>query len=110
MKLEPVNLETIGGGVAGEMFSRELARVLKDIDDPNTKPDAVRTITLEFAIKPTENRDAAQLAVKCKSKVAGLRPGQSLLHLANHGGRLVALSKNPNQTDAFRAIDGGKKD
>lgn len=108
MKLEPVGLETIGGGAAVELFDRELRRVLADIDDPNTKPDATRTITLEIAIKPTENREAAGLSVKCRAKLAGTRPAGGMLHLAKHGDQLVALAKNPNQIDAFRAIEGGK--
>ncbi len=108
MKLEPVSLETLGQGALVEMFDRELRKVLEDIDDPNTKAEKIRTITIEVKIKPTESREAAAVQFNVHSKVAGLTPRGTVIHLAEHGGKLVALAQPPNQIEAFAAIDGGK--
>lgn len=108
MKMEPITLATLGEGAAVEMFERELSRVLEDIDDSNTKPDTKRVIVLEVTFSPSEGRDYAALEIKCKSKLAGLKPADAIVHLASHGNRLVALAKNPGQLDAFQAVSGGK--
>jgi hypothetical protein len=100
-ELKEVNLETVAGGVVPVYFLREMQNVLMDIDNPNTDPKAVRKITIEIAFKPTEARDAAIIAVSCKSKLAGLRPIGKTLYLTKRGGRLLALEKDPNQTDLW---------
>ena len=107
MKLEPVGLATIGGGAACEMFDRELARVLADIDDPNTQATAPRTITLKITLAPAESRDAAGVVIDCKAKLAGLKPQAAVVHLVEHGTRRVALGRDPNQIEAFTTVQGG---
>ena len=38
-----VSLDNLGHGAAAEMFEAELARVIANISDPNTKPDEARS-------------------------------------------------------------------
>lgn len=59
-----LNLDTLQGGAARELFEIELQKVLRNIADPNTKPDAVRKLTLEVTIKPNEKRSMLYVAVK----------------------------------------------
>jgi len=106
VRLAPVTLDTIAGGAVVELFEREFARVLADVEDPNTVPDAKRTLTIEITLKPTENREASAVGVKVRSKLAGVKPVVSMVHLTTRDGRPVAVGANPNQIDAFSGPTG----
>ena len=67
---EPITLTTLGGGAAVEKFDDAFQRVLDNIVDPNTKPDAVREIILKVKIKPDENRNVGHVIISCDPKLA----------------------------------------
>lgn len=86
-----LNLDTLQGGAARELFEIELQKVLRNIADPNTKPDAVRKLTLEVTIKPSEKRSMLYVAVKASSKLVAMRPSESMAVLDEDGnGNFVA--------------------
>lgn len=86
-----LNLDTLQGGAARELFEIELQKVLRNIADPNTKPDAVRKLTLEVTIKPNEKRSMLYVAVKASSKLVAMRPSESMAVLDEDGnGNFVA--------------------
>ena len=64
-----VTLETIGGGVIPEKFQVEFARILENINDPNTTLEE-RVITIQVKIKPTYDRTWFRTKIECKSKLA----------------------------------------
>jgi hypothetical protein len=47
-----VTLSGLADGGLEERFQRELMKVNANIKDPNTKPDAKRTITIKIELKP----------------------------------------------------------
>ena len=98
-ELTEVTLDTLGGGVVPELFAHEMANILANIDDPNTAPTAVRRLTIEVSIKPGESRENAAILVAVKSKLAGVRPSEIVVHLTKERGRLVALTTDPRQPD-----------
>ncbi|MGH9747262.1 MAG: hypothetical protein ACRD59_14290 [Candidatus Acidiferrales bacterium] len=65
---ENVSLGNLCGGAIEEVFQKEWASVLANIADVNTNAEAKRKITLEFTIKPFEDRSGAQVTFSCKSK------------------------------------------
>jgi hypothetical protein len=66
-----VDLTNICDGAAVEKFEIELAKVVRDILDPNTDPKAKRKVVLEFTFMPDENRELGQIAVRSKTVLAG---------------------------------------
>lgn len=94
-----VTLDTIGNGVASELFQRELDQVLKNIDDINTSPEDVRKIVLEVAIKPTETREMCMVQVRCKSSLAGVKTVASAFFMGREAGKPVAYANNPKQVE-----------
>lgn len=66
MEKGEITLMTLGGGVAQELFAREMAKVLASIADPNTEPDAPREITLKVRFK---RRIVAFIKANSKIKV-----------------------------------------
>jgi hypothetical protein len=95
--LREVTLETLSGGMVSELFSHELGRVLEDIDDVNTLPKTTREINIKITFTPSENREMATCVVKVASKLAGVKPTTTALHLSRENNRLVALAADPRQ-------------
>ena len=71
METAGVTLDTIGGGVAGELFAQALALIAKDYLDPN-KAVATREINLKFVFMPSE--DYSKVKIFIKSKLAPRKP------------------------------------
>jgi len=109
--LKPVSLDTIAEGAAVELFDGALAEILRDIDNPNTAPETVRTITLEFKFKPDEQRESMAVLVSVKTKAAGPCPAAKRLWIGHKGGQLVALEADPVQIEheALGAVKGGRR-
>ena len=71
MSTEKLSLENIGGGVAKELFEREVDKVLENIADINTSAKEARSVNLKVTFRPNDARDAGMIEVKCTSSVAG---------------------------------------
>lgn len=105
MELKEVALDTLAGGALPERFDMQLAKVLENIQDPNTEATEVRSITLEVKLKPSEDRDRAQTAVRVKTKLAGPKPVETTVHMGRKDGRLVAVDYDPRQSELFQDSD-----
>lgn len=100
--LKPVTLETIANGAVVELFQAELSRVLENMADINTDPEAKRTITINIEFKPEGvKRDNADVKVKCGSKLAGILTINSQIYMGMHNGELVAVENDPRQGSFF---------
>lgn len=68
----PINfsLSEIAEGGVQEKFAAEMEKVANNILDPNTKAKAKRKVTLELVLVPNDNRDAIDVTVNVKSKLA----------------------------------------
>lgn len=105
MNSELLSLSNICGGAVEEVFQRELDLLLKNIADVNTNPEAVRSLTLDFKIKPFKDRSGAQVEFVCKSKTAGVEPQKGTMFLQRTGNSLAALAHNPQQARLFQPTD-----
>ena len=108
---DPVTLATLHGGAAGELFQRELARALDNIADPNTPAKAKRTITLQVAIVPDEDRAVGDVVLTVVSKLPGPKAAATRLFFGRRGGKVVAIEADPKQPGLFdeKAPNGGGK-
>lgn len=96
-----VTLDTIGSGALVELFDAELARVLENIQDPNTDAKTKRTITVKVTFAPNENRDLADVNLTCGSKLAGIKTVGTRLYVGKIRGKLIAVENDPRQTTLF---------
>lgn len=96
-----VTLDTIGNAALVELFDAELARVLDNIQDPNTDAKTKRTITVKVSFSPNENRDIADVNLTCGSKLAGIKTVATRLFVGRHRGKLIAVENNPQQSTLF---------
>lgn len=65
-----VSIDQLAGGGLTERINRELAKVAENVLDPNTKPDAVRSVTITLSIKPDEARQIGKADFTVKSSLA----------------------------------------
>lgn len=69
-KDEPITLSSIGNGALEEIFQDELQKIMDNIVDPNTKPDAVRELTIKIQLKPDEHRSWGTIDLSAQAKLA----------------------------------------
>jgi 3-polyprenyl-4-hydroxybenzoate decarboxylase len=64
------SLDALMDGALKERFSDAMQMVMTNIADPNTPPEAVRAITMQFKFKPNKSRDVAAVGVAVNTKLA----------------------------------------
>jgi hypothetical protein len=92
-----VTLSTLAEGAVLELFQAELNKVLDNIADVNTDPEAKREISIKVRIAPNEKREMADVVVDVTSKLGSFKPVSTLMYLAKHRGENVAVEHNPKQ-------------
>lgn len=92
-------LDTVGNGVAKELFARELTAVMENINDTNTPWKAPRKITLEISFAPDEDRKECTVSVSCKAKLAPVKPYSAHTYLVRKGGRTVGMEHTLKQAE-----------
>jgi len=65
-----VDINSLSGGALTEKVNIELRKLAENVLDPNTKPDAVRTLTIQIKVKPNENRQVGTSEMTVKSQLA----------------------------------------
>lgn len=101
-KSEMVTLENIGGGAASEMFQGCLEKIIENIVNPNTKPDAVRSITLKMKVKPGKNdRSLCTVELSCDEKLAPVLPFETAMFVGMQHGVVAATEYAPQQQTLF---------
>ena len=97
------NIGNICGGAVPELFEHEVTRLLKNVSDLNTDPEAKRSITMEFQFKPSPDRKSAVVKLTCKSKLAGVNSVAGSLFMSSTQGEIRAFTEDPRQTKLFEA-------
>lgn len=82
-------LETLGGGAALEKFADELTRVLENIRDPNTEPEAKRKVVLEVTFAPDADREVVKVIIAARSTLAGTKPHGDVMFVGRRDGHIV---------------------
>ena len=85
-----LQLNTMMDGAADALFQEALARLLDNVDDPNTAAKARRSITLTFTLEVDEDRRNAQMLVDCQTKLAPPKPLATRIVMGRHEGLMDA--------------------
>jgi hypothetical protein len=104
-EMQLVTLDTLAGGGAAELWEAEFRKLMDNVQDINTDPEAKRSVTLEVLVQPSKDREGAKVTVKVSSKLASFQPLSTNVFIGRRDGQLVAVSFDPRQTDAFRTDD-----
>lgn len=97
-----ISIDGLAGGAAVEKLNIELRKLAENVLDPNTKPDAVRTITLTIKIKPNDQRQVGNAEIAVKSSLAPSKgiPSMFVFDFDKDGKAAIKelVTRDPNQT------------
>lgn len=102
---ERVTLISVAKGAAPELFERELAVVLNNIQDINTSWKTKREITVRVAFHPNETREKADVILEVTSKLAAVKPVENEVYFGRQDGELIAAQADPKQPGIFDQPD-----
>jgi hypothetical protein len=110
-EVENVSLSNLSSGVADELFSRELEKVLDNIADINTSHSKAREITLKLVIKPNMQRDSGDISIKVTSKIAPAMEHSAPIYFSKQQGKRLAFqAKKPQDSTLFDNVSDIKKE
>ena len=110
MDYKEVTLENVGNGAAIDFFNEELKKVLENIADENTQPDAVRKITLDFKIKPSKDRSGCIVQVSSSCKLPSVKPHDGFMLLGYDGEKVTAHTHDTKQLGLFDEVEDENSD
>ena len=68
LEKEPVSFASLYGGAVIEALDYELGNAIRNIKDPNTKAEKIRTINLVVKIRPNKERNLASFQFQASFK------------------------------------------
>lgn len=93
--MDSVNILEVARGAIGEKLGYELAAVVKNINDPNTKADAVRELTIKVSLKPDSERRNISMSTQVKSKLVPTNNIETSLYLTEDNGNPALVEMTP---------------
>ncbi|WZL82658.1 hypothetical protein QBE53_05980 [Vallitaleaceae bacterium 9-2] len=105
-----ITLETLAGGALAEQFDEEMKKVLENINDPNTDPNAKRSITIKVTLKPDDARNMANIDASCKSSLAPYKSIGTMAALGKVEGEFVAQEFSRHAMQGQRTVDEVEKE
>lgn len=107
-----IELATLNGGMALDMFNEELKKVMSNIEDENTSATQKRKVVLTVDFKPDNERKLGIATISVKSHLAPIIPqGKAVFFDYDENNEFSAFEDDPAQLDEdYREameIDGG---
>jgi hypothetical protein len=93
----------LANGAAQQLFDEELAKVIKNIADPNTDATVARKLTLEVTVRPDKTRTLCPYEISVKSKLAPHTSVEGIGYLSADGAKI--MQKDPNQPGLFNGSE-----
>lgn len=99
LNLEQINisLSTLNDGSLQERFAYELAKVVENIQDPNTEWDKKRKIQINITVVADEHRDQIVLSAEVKSTLAPRKTITSKVMIDSDGEKVYANELHSGQ-------------
>lgn len=109
IKVDNAHLLDVAHGAIQERLDYELSKVIDNIDDLNTKADAVRKLTLTLSLKPDSERKNIRMTVQVKPTLVPTNNIESSLYLteSDEGKALVEMLP---QVPGQMSMDGSEQD
>ena len=97
MDYKGIDLNTLNQGAVLDLFAVEWQKLLDNINDLNTKPDAVRKVKIEIAVKPAKDRRNATSSVSVTTNLAAIMPHEASIVIGVEDGKVMAYTFDPRQ-------------
>ena len=95
--MEKVSLQTLNGGAVIDLFNVEYEKLLANVNDENTKPEATRSIKIALKVKPEKTRRVATVQISVASSLAPIKPAETVIFFDTDKGELAAFEDDPKQ-------------
>ena len=95
--MEKVSVQTLNGGAVIDLFDVEYEKLLANVNDENTKPEATRSIKIELKVKPEKTRRVATVQISVASSLAPIKPAETVIFFDTDKGELAAFEDDPKQ-------------
>lgn len=92
-----VTLSSMNEGTLEELFKIEMAKVLKNIHDPETEVKTVREITLKVKLIPHADRQSVAVQLSAVSKLAPTQAVTTMIFIGTEKGKLAAFESSGTQ-------------
>lgn len=101
------SITRLAKGAIEERIDYEMCKVVENILDLNTKPNAVRKITVTIALLPDEERQRIAVAAAVKSSLVPKKQINTTLYVdVDENGELVIAEMVPQIPGQLNFIDG----
>lgn len=99
--MKDLTLKTVARGSAEEGFNFALKELVENALDPNTEPEAKRTIIMKFEFTPNDTRELAVTQLTTTTKLAPRKPVQDVMYFGKNRrtNELVATCRDPSQLE-----------
>lgn len=96
-------IATLANGTLDERFQVAMRDLIANVQDLNTNPKAKRTIKMTVEVRPSTDRDSAQVLIGVETKLAPMLPQETVLHFVRSPktGKFEALASGYNQDHLF---------
>ena len=101
MEVPELNIGNVCGGAVPERFDLEMQEVLKNIKDPNTDPEAVRSLTLTFKFRSSKDRNYVAIEFLIAHKDAPIETLSGGIFLRGDQHSVRAYTEDPRQAVMF---------
>jgi hypothetical protein len=88
---------TLNSGAILDLFDDAWEKLINNIQDPNTKPNAVRKVKIEIAVKPAKDRMNASTIVSVTAALAAVMPHEASIVIGLDDGKVKAYTFDPKQ-------------
>lgn len=110
MNATPKSIIDMARGAIKERADYEMARILENIMDPNTRADKKRSLTLQLDFLPDADRRQIGVAVTAKSKLEPTNPVATALYITgDDNGEISAVEMVP-QIPGQQDVYGGEQE
>jgi hypothetical protein len=107
---EEICLAALGVNQAAvKQVDHALREVVKNISDPNTDSESVRSVTLKIKLKPSKDRRSAEITFQTDAKLAGDMPGSDHVVISPNGRGAISMAEQLDlMSPSLTARDGGE--
>lgn len=113
MEFVPIELFTLAGGRVADLFQKGVKKMCQDLDLEGAKPNAPRSFTIQFELKPITDSTVAPLKVTLSAlKGAPTTPVVVGVHMDRESGRTVLMEAGTQEEVPMNnaLIFGAKRD
>jgi len=108
--MEKYSVMEMAMGAIEERVDYEMSRVVDNILDPNTKPDAKRKVTITLELTPNIDRTQIRVSATAKSTLVATAPVETALRVGTSKDGEIIIREIGGQVPGQMDMSGGEQE